>query len=225
MSGEHSSIALNRPLVVYPHSVSVASRMSSVWRDMRSAIAHDDWLRENVTLQIWTVRKTCMKRLFLLCVFVLLLPATANAATPKPGSVPSRQEPDLFLMRVGGFLGSSYSAELKDRRVIYRKTGQGKLLVEKSISVPTGQWQKFWKVVNEIQLEKWARRYDNQAVADGTQWHISIRVNGRTYESGGSNNYPADSNPSIGNRSPERSKRFNRLVKAVRELLGGVEFF
>jgi len=166
-----------------------------------------------------------MKKYASLSLYLLLSTAVAAAAAPAKPDIPaSMKAPDIFVVHVGGFLGSSYSAQLKDRKVIYRKTARGKLVAEKAISVSAGQWQKFWTVMNEIHLEKWAKRYDNQNVADGTQWSISMRVNGKKYESGGSNNFPGDLDPAKGNNSPQSSERFKRLLKALRDLLGGVEF-
>lgn len=122
------------------------------------------------------------------------------------GVVPSR-----FLITIGGFTGSNYEVRLVRGRLRYQSERGGP---SKMVSPTEEDWQQFWAAVQRCDLWNWEARYDNPGILDGTQWKVVITLGSRRLQSFGSNAYP-------GGDEGGGSKPFQRLLQAVRKLVGG----
>lgn len=55
------------------------------------------------------------------------------------------------------------------------------------------QWEKFVKDLADCKLESWRRKYVNNHILDGTQWHLYLDfAGGDRLERSGSNKFPRD---------------------------------
>jgi len=129
--------------------------------------------------------------------------------------------PTQLLVHIGGFGGPNYSVELKGDTVIYQATGAG-ISREKNVSIHPDQatWSRFLKEINEAKLYRWSKDYPNHGVMDGTQWSITMEIDGRKIYSRGSNNYPTDGNEAKPTNSAENSRSFNLFCEAISHLVG-----
>ncbi|HEM3468519.1 TPA: hypothetical protein U1B12_001680 [Streptococcus suis] len=51
----------------------------------------------------------------------------------------------------------------------------------------------FLNQLKRVKLSEWKEYYPNEMeILDGTQWHVSFVMNGRTYDCSGDNNYPRE---------------------------------
>lgn len=68
------------------------------------------------------------------------------------------------------------------------------------------QWDKFWKVIDDLDAWRWDKDYFNQDILDGTQWELVIDRKGkRKRRIFGSNSYPPN---------------FKLLINAINNLAG-----
>ena len=115
-------------------------------------------------------------------------------------------------------MGPSYHVEWSNGELIYTAMESGYQEEEKVIIAPTpAQWQKFWKVADKINIWSWEADYPNPGIMDGTNWSIKIKWCEKYIESMGDNNYP-------GGNSDEPGPSFNKFLRAVQGLMGGLEF-
>jgi hypothetical protein len=139
-----------------------------------------------------------------------------HAAEPSP--IPKR-----LSAYVGGFMGASYSVELRDGALVYTMSGLGHSSPKHKTVIPTAaQWRGFRQTLDEMNLWRWRKEYPNHSVADGTQWSLDIAYADHALHSHGDNNYPDDTGKP--NRDPEPTKAFTRYLAAVEKLLGGAKF-
>jgi hypothetical protein len=154
---------------------------------------------------------------------------------PPPGkSLPSSYLPTRFRIAIGGFFPPSYSVELRGESLLYHARTidpqtQAVRETSKVITPSAGQWQRFWKATDEVDLWRWQAEYANPLVTDGTSWAVDIVSAGRMIESSGRNAYPGGaasapkpSQPEPG--PPATSKTFDAYLSAVEDLLGGERF-
>jgi hypothetical protein len=154
---------------------------------------------------------------FPLAAFVLLLAASATAAA-EPSAVPTH-----FVARIGGFLGSTYSVELKDRTLTYTISSKGQTNVRPATITPTqADWREFRQTLDELKVWQWQNDYPRGGVVDGTQWLLEISYGDRTLKSRGDNNYPDASGKPTG--KPEFTPAFSRYLGAIKKLIGGKDF-
>jgi hypothetical protein len=154
---------------------------------------------------------------FSLAVFLLLLAASARPAA-EPSAVPTH-----FVARVGGFLGSTYSVELKDGTLTYTVSGRGQTNVRHATITPTEtDWREFRQTLDELKVWHWQSDYPRGGVVDGTQWLFEIVYSDRALKSRGDNNYPDASGTPTG--KPEFTPVFNRYLGAIKKLVGGKDF-
>jgi hypothetical protein len=148
----------------------------------------------------------------------LLLAISARPAS-EPSPVPTR-----FVARIGGFLGSSYSVELKDGTLIYTASDRGQANIRHTTITPTdAAWREFRKTLDELKVWQWRSDYPRGGVVDGTQWLVEIAYSDRSLKSRGDNNYPDAAGKPTGR--PEVTPIFNRYLEAVKKLIGGKDFY
>ncbi len=134
------------------------------------------------------------------------------------------QIPMKLRASIGGFLGTSHSIELNNGGLIYTTLDFGWENPESMHIRPTeSQWRKFRIELDDLKIWQWQTEYPNNGVRDGTQWSLEIEYGDKHLITGGDNNYPcADGSPN--NQSEPPTLTFVRYLKAVEELLGGMEF-
>ena len=148
----------------------------------------------------------------------LLLLAASAARASEPSAVPTH-----FVARIGGFLGSTYSVELKDGILSYTASGRGQTSVRHAIVAPTqAEWRDFRQTLNELKVWQWQNDYPRGGVVDGTQWLLEITYSDRAMKSRGDNNYPDAAGKPTG--KPEFTPVFNRYLAAIEKLIGGKDF-
>ncbi len=124
--------------------------------------------------------------------------------------------PEKFEVGIGGYLGTSYGAEIDGKRLIYKTYGDRyKLLNTQEINPTEDQWLTFWTAINKINIWEWETRYEDPGVMDGTSWRVCIQYGNRSIESSGSNKYPGGT---------DDAKDFGLFLRAFRKLLGRVAF-
>lgn len=163
--------------------------------------------------------------------FMILL--TMNYSTASAGS---DSQPEKLVIDVGAAVGPRFKVELVGDEIVYRSGHYGPdgKLVEEHVRPTPKQWAEFWRVMEEVQLEKWSESYICPYVMCGYQWSVHIEKDGRIFESRGSNSYPSDEDPSKGTHSestgkaPSRilkqSRLFQRFLGAVSALVGNLPF-
>ena len=131
--------------------------------------------------------------------------------------------PRKLLIRVGGYMGPSYSVELRGGKLRYEATKARYAEPRSEFIIPTEkQWTQFRSVLDSIRVWQWLSDYPNPGVCDGTNWRAEVVYDDAEVVSHGDNNYPnAGGQPS---GTPGGTREFRRLTKAVRALLGGRDF-
>lgn len=123
--------------------------------------------------------------------------------------------PIEFMVSIGGNWGPSYRIEFCDNgNLLYLHNPNGFFeegCTSEEIEVTEDEWLLFRDRLNELEIWKWKRRYDNPGVYDGTNWKLKLVYFNQTIESFGSNAFPDQS-------------RFDSFLKAVSDLVGGNRF-
>ena len=76
--------------------------------------------------------------------------------------------------------------------------------------------------LDSIGVWAWKEDYPNPGVLDGTSWRLEIAYEDTQLSSHGINNYPKTNGTPCD--SPDPTYKFRELLKAVRSLIGGLEF-
>ena len=144
-------------------------------------------------------------------------------ATPVIGIDDHSHVPTRFIARIGGFLGASYSVELRDGAVLYTSSERGLRNQQHATLTPTvAQWREFRQALDELKVWQWRTDYPRQGTVDGTQWMLDIAYDDHSLTARGDNNYPdATGKP---NGKPDSTEAFNRYLAAIRKLIGGKSF-
>jgi hypothetical protein len=149
---------------------------------------------------------------------LFLLFATSARPADEPSAVPTH-----FVARIGGFLGSTYSVELKDGTLTYTVSGHGQTNVRHATITPTeATWREFRHALDELKVWQWKNDYARGGVMDGTQWLLEVAYSDRALKSCGDNNYPEASGEPTG--KPDFSPVFSRYLAAIKRLIGGKDF-
>jgi hypothetical protein len=149
---------------------------------------------------------------------LLFLFATSARPANEPSVVPTR-----FVARIGGFLGSSYSVELRDGTLTYTASDRGQTKVRHTTITPTdAAWREFRQTLDELKVWQWRSDYPRGGVVDGTQWLFEIAYSDRNLKSRGDNNYPDATGKPTG--KPEITPVFKGYLEAVKKLIGGKDF-
>jgi hypothetical protein len=131
--------------------------------------------------------------------------------------------PKTLRIAVGGYTGPSYSVELCDGKLRYEAREYGYANPRSESIAPTEeQWAQFRSALDSGRVWQWQPDYPNPGAVDGTQWSIEVAYEDATVLSHGDNSYPKANGKPSGN--PDGTREFNRLMRAVRALLGGRRF-
>ncbi len=135
--------------------------------------------------------------------------------------------PEKLSLYIGGYMGTSYSVELKRGALLYKCWSDGSKGEEKHRIKPSPEaWAKFRDRLDELGFWSWNGDYQPPGIIlDGTSWSVEISVAGRSVEAHGCNAYPP-SDPESGSsqESGEAGSRFDEFCEAITELLGGHKF-
>ena len=134
---------------------------------------------------------------------------------------------EKLTLYIGGYMGTSYSVELKRGALLYKCWADRSGEEEKHRIKPSPEaWTKFWRRLDEVGIWSWSGSYQtSRRILDGTGWSVEISVAGRSVEAHGCNAYPPSSPRAKRPREPgESGSRFNEFCEAVTELLGGHVF-
>jgi hypothetical protein len=120
------------------------------------------------------------------------------------------KKPGSLDLRIGGYMGTSYSVVQK-RGVLHHVTYGLGYVAGKECSVrPTEeQWATFLEALDSLGVWRWRERYQSSTMLDGTSWKVAIRWGDKAIKSSGSNSFP---------------KAFQAYLKAVSMLLAGLPF-
>ena len=132
------------------------------------------------------------------------------------------KKPKRFHVRIGGYMGPSYSVQLVRSELQYKSCEQGYTNWKtETISVTGKQWETFRTAIDSLDVWQWEREYPNPGVLDGTHWDIDIASDMRI-RSHGDNNYPK--NDATESYEPEEGGLFDRFMSTLRSLVGGHNF-
>jgi len=105
------------------------------------------------------------------------------------------------------------SLKLNKKKLIYCRFPERSIISPKMnlvLSPTKEQWNKFWQDLDKLKVWEWDKGYYDKQWVDGTDWKINIFYNKeKNIISAGSNNFP---------------KGFKKFLKAVRKLIGKLEF-
>jgi len=136
-------------------------------------------------------------------------------------------KPEKLNLYIGGYMGTSYSVELKRGALLY-KCWAGRWEGEEThtIKPSTEAWTKFWDRLDELGFWSWSGDYQPRGkILDGTSWSVAISAGERAVEAHGCNAYPPSSPRAKRPREiGESGSRFDDFCAAVSELLGGHAF-
>jgi len=101
-----------------------------------------------------------------LCLVTLLsIAAAPNLRAAEPSLSPRR-----FSAYIGGFLGASYSVELREGVLTYTTFDRGRRNPRHSRVTPTAaQWREFRQTLDELNVWQWRAEYPSGGTVDGTQ--------------------------------------------------------
>ena len=121
-----------------------------------------------------------------------------------------KKMPSRLDLRIGGYMGTSYSIVLK-RTVLHHITYGAEYVPGKECAVrPTDEaWTSFLTALDSLRVWEWRERYDHPGMCDGTSWKVDIVWDNRHIGSSGSNSFP---------------RVFEDYLEAVRALVGGLPF-
>ena len=149
-------------------------------------------------------------------IFLAILAATVSFAD-EPTNMPK-----IFVARIGGFLGASYTVELREGILFYTAKKESKDVETAKITPTPAQWKEFRNSLDQLKVWHWHTNYPNSGVYDGTQWSLEIEYQDHSLKTQGDNNYPNSAGKPNG--KPESTKEFDEYLKAVKMLLGDKSF-
>ena len=136
-------------------------------------------------------------------------------------------KPEKLSFYSGGYMGTSYSVELK-RGALRYKCWSDRLGEEEKLSIKPSPdaWATFWKRLDELGFWSWDGSYQpRDIILDGTSWSVEMSAGDRSVEAHGCNAYPPSSPRAKRPReSGESGSRFGEFCEAVSELLGDRDF-
>lgn len=136
-----------------------------------------------------------------------------------------RPLPRKLEAHIGGVLGWSFSASLTDQGVEYVEYAENYVpMAAKILSPTTAQWQALRKTMDQVELWRWNTEYINPYVKDGTSWEFVCAWDDQSIRTGGSNAFPSDPDACLTTHNQSESVRFDSLLRAFSNLLGGAPF-
>ena len=145
----------------------------------------------------------------------------------------STYEPKTLKIALYGFDSRRVEWSGKTLQLTLIGVGETPRKITKTITPSVKAWKRFWKQMEEVKVWQWQPKYVAVGVADGEGWSLEIQQagkHGRAVKSEGANSYPSDrdvTRPTSDESAPTqrpvdegRSKVFNQMIAAVRDLLG-----
>ena len=130
-----------------------------------------------------------------------------------------KTHPKHLFVHIGGFGAPFHSIELYKKGVLYKVEGTQTQLIN-----PTErQWKAFRVALDSIGVWAWKENYETAGSVDGTNWRLEVDYEDTQVSSYGRNNYPKTNGSPCD--SMDYAKEFKDLLKAVRALIGGCEFY
>jgi hypothetical protein len=147
---------------------------------------------------------------------------------PVPGkSLPSQYLPTGLKLSIGGSSRPSYRLELQGQSLVYHVRQFDPEAfevreVDRTITPSAGQWLRFWKAMDAVDLWRWQASYTDPDV-DGINWTVDVAFGDRKAVSSGHGAFPTghsdtDESPS------DTDGLFKTYLHAVEDLLGGASF-
>ena len=127
--------------------------------------------------------------------------------------------------RIGGVLGWSFSASLTGQGVEYVEYAENYMPMAARVFSPTEtQWRALKKTMDQAELWRWNTEYINPYVKDGTSWEFECEWEAQSIRTGGSNAFPSDPDACLATHNQSESVRFDSLLRAFSQLVGGEPF-
>ena len=112
---------------------------------------------------------------------------------------------------IGGFGTSDYQVTMVNDVLEYRSWDCSREAIQETIVPTVARWKAFRRKLDKMDVWSWRKHYESELmILDGTQWDLELRYPDRVIRSSGSNAYPDN---------------FNAFLRAVRALIGGLEFW
>ena len=132
---------------------------------------------------------------------------------------PSGMAPRQLSVRVGGFTGPSYSAELKGNVVVCTSSEDPETPRRSSARPSQASWSRLRQVLDRLGVWNWKSAYKDPGTADGTQWSVKIEYADRKLISRGSNSYPTKGGAA--SSSLQSTEAFSEFTAAISSLVPG----
>jgi hypothetical protein len=134
--------------------------------------------------------------------------------------------PKRLYVAIGGYMGTSYSIELSAGKLRYVVYEHGYATSREETITPTAeQWSKFRAALDSIGVWQWKSHYPPQlGICDGTGWTLEVSYEDIEVYSDGDNSYPEDEEDDESQLSAAPSRRFERFLKTVSDLIDGRDF-
>jgi hypothetical protein len=111
----------------------------------------------------------------------------------------------------GGYGGPNYQLTMANDVLEYRGWDCSSDPIQVTIVPTEARWRAFRRKLDKMDVWSWRERYESELlILDGTQWELELCYPDRVIRSYGSNAYPDN---------------FNAFLRAVRALIGGLEFW
>ncbi|CAK0750502.1 hypothetical protein CCP4SC76_2130001 [Gammaproteobacteria bacterium] len=132
-------------------------------------------------------------------------------------------KPKRLHINIGGFMGRSYSVQLRRGKLEYKWCGMGfSNWKTEIVPVTDRQWSVFRVTLDSFNIWCWEREYPDTGVCDGTHWYLNIVYADKSLRSEGHNNFPGHDATEL--CESEEPTVFDRFTKAVQFLVGGRDF-
>ena len=129
--------------------------------------------------------------------------------------IDNKRPPIAFVASIGGHFGPSFKVEMiGNGNLMYHQSPNGFIGdggTSEEILMTEDMWNQCQQRLNNAELWKWRRRYDDPTIADGTVWKLRLEYYDQSIVSSGSNAYPTP-------------KQFEIFLDAVSDLAEGNPF-
>ena len=119
----------------------------------------------------------------------------------------SVSSPEEFRITSSSFYSRSFTILIRDQKLLYHASRPE----EKLIRIPADEdWDKFWKETVKLKIWLWQKSYVNRGSSDGQNWSVKIKIGKMKLHSYGSGEFP---------------ENYQEFLKALKKLVGGLEFY
>jgi len=150
--------------------------------------------------------------------FLLVLPLRAATVVQEP--FPPARFTSLYIERDDK--GTAVSVQSAGDAVLYKVTQGNKVLESLTVHPSDDDWFKFIQALNAAKVYKWVPQY--YYPGQGPTWVIDLEMTDRKFNSGGTNEYPLETDVTKPQANPASgpSVPFQRFWQAVLDLVGKV---